>query len=632
MTKICLMCGDTFPDTISFCAKDGSALRAAVVGDHLIGEVFCDRYVVTDLLGEGGMGAVYAARDVRLPQQVAIKVLREQGMADPSTVARFRAEAEAASRINHDRVARVTDFGFMNDGRAYLIMEYVGGKTLKQTVTDRGLLDCAETSRIVTMVAEGLDAAHRLGIIHRDLKPDNVMILDDAGGGVRVKVLDFGIAKVLQSNGESAGRTQTGFVIGTPQWMSPEQILGETLDARSDVYALGLLAYTMLTGRRAFESASAEAEMMARLMSPPRALAELLPSVSWPTGLQELFNRTLSRDVSERPGGALAFAKEFANVAASASTVGATVSSTRAVDAHVVSAGETPSSMQTRAKLAASGASTASRVGSATPIEPGGTSATPSSRTSSPSTTVKRSKAVPVALGVAVMAALAFFAVRQFTSNGRAPTDTVVGAADPSAAATSSRDSVDRGAGSTPTVETPSPTALSGGSSQTTTPKPTSGQRTPDSSLPKDGATGSAARVGAPPAATAVVGDSAKPVPPRSLPSTPGGNPAGANTAPATTAHDELLRLMDVADAELDRKDNSDAIRGIMRKLELLAPRLTAAKDQGNVHFYMAMSHATLGDNTKACASLNQAEPLAVQSKALRDNVQQWHQSLRCFP
>ena len=596
MTKICLMCGDTFPDTISFCAKDGSALRAAVVGDHLIGEVFCDRYVVTDLLGEGGMGAVYAARDVRLPQQVAIKVLREQGMADPSTVARFRQEAEAASRINHDRVARVTDFGFMSDGRAFLVMEFVGGRTLKQFVTDRGPMDVAEVSRIVTMVAEGLDAAHRLGIIHRDLKPDNVMILDDAGGGVRVKVLDFGIAKVLQSNGESAGRTQTGFVIGTPQWMSPEQILGETLDGRSDVYALGLLAYFMLTGRRAFENASAEAEMMARLTSPLRPLAQILPSVSWPVGLQAVFNRTLSRDVNERPSGALAFAKDLAGVAASAftATMGASFEAGRTSNAASLSGVSVHESLV---------------------------------RESSSDNTATRSKVLPIAVGVAAIAALAFFTMRQFTSSENAPTNTVAGANNPRATAepqavASARDSVDRGAGSLPASETPPAVALPGSNSPPPPPRTTGGQSSAPSGVPR----GAVSQLSA-----TAVGESAKPIAPRNTPAAPGGNPDGANAAPPTVAHNELLRLMDLADGELAGND-SGAVRGIIRKLELLAPKLTTATDQGNAHLYTAMSHATLGENTKACVSLNRAEPLAVQSKALRENVQQWHQQLRCSP
>ena len=614
MTKICLMCGDTFPDTISFCAKDGSALRAAVVGDHLIGEVFCDRYVVTDLLGEGGMGAVYAARDVRLPQQVAIKVLREQGMADPSTVARFKQEAEAASRINHDRVARVTDFGFMNDGRAYLVMEYVGGRTLKQVVSDRGPMDASEVSRIVTMVAEGLDAAHRLGIIHRDLKPDNVMILDDAGGGVRVKVLDFGIAKVLQSDGESAGRTQTGFVIGTPQWMSPEQILGETLDGRSDVYALGLLAYTMLTGRRAFESASAEAEMMARLTSLPRPLAELVPSASWPVGLQELLNQTLSRDVNDRPSGALAFAKEFAGVVGAGNMI-TPMTGVRAMDNSLATAESRSSLVQTGVPVAAPGASTVLRSRSATSMDTNPSSTALLSDSSFSNTSPARSKAVPIALGVAVIAALTFFAMRQFSGNGALK---ATGTANVPIAGAPTIES-----GAAAITETPTSGASPAGKLPAATPNARN-QRVPDA----------AARTKLPPGAasgtTTLLIDSAKGATERaSLPGAPASPPS--NQKAATAASIELKHLMDLADIDFADKDLNE-INNRIRRFESLLPELATPTDKGNAHLYIAMSHSALRDNAKACASLSLAKPLASQSSALRDNVEGWQQVLKCFP
>ena len=307
MPKICLMCGASFPDATTFCPTDGSALRAAVQGDDLIGELVAERYLITDLLSQGGMGEVYLASDVRLPQQFAIKVLRQQQTPDQSLIQRFRQEAEAVCRINHDRVARVFDFGFMADDRAYIVMEYVAGKTLRQLVEERGPLDPTDAAKIISMAAEGIDAAHRLGIVHRDLKPENVMILDDAGGGTRVKVLDFGIAK-LQNAEANQGYTQPGFVIGTPAWMSPEQLLGEALDARSDVYSLGLVAFALLTGEHAFTGVSEQAEMMARVTTPPRTLSEVRPQVKWPEELLRLFARTFSRDANDRPATAGQFA------------------------------------------------------------------------------------------------------------------------------------------------------------------------------------------------------------------------------------------------------------------------------------------------------------------------------------
>ena len=312
MPKICLMCGASFPDATTFCPADGSALRAAVQGDDLIGELVAERYLITDLLSQGGMGEVYLASDVRLPQQFAIKVLKQQKSPDPSLIARFRQEAEAVCRINHDRVARVFDFGFMADERAYIVMEYVAGKTLRKLVEERGAIDPVEAAKITLMAAEGIDAAHRLGIVHRDLKPENIMILDDPGGGTRVKVLDFGIAK-LQDAEADRGYTQPGFVIGTPAWMSPEQLLGEPLDARSDVYSLALIAFVLLTGEHAFTGVSEQAEMMARITVPPRTLTEIRPQEQWPADLLRLFERTLSKKPMDRPATASQFATAMLN-------------------------------------------------------------------------------------------------------------------------------------------------------------------------------------------------------------------------------------------------------------------------------------------------------------------------------
>ncbi len=320
MPKICLMCGESFPDTTAFCPKDGSALRATVQGDDLIGELVADRYLITDMISQGGMGAVYLASDVRLPQQFAIKVLKQPQTPDQSLIQRFRQEAEAVCRINHDRVARVFDFGFMADDRAYIVMEYVAGNTLAKLVEERGALDPIEAARIIMMAAEGIDAAHRLGIVHRDLKPENVMILDDPDGGKRVKVLDFGIAK-LKSTDEGQGYTQPGFVIGTPAWMSPEQLLGEPLDVRSDVYSLGLVAFTLLTGEHAFTGHSEQAEMMARITVPPRTLTEIRPDVPWPADLLRLFERTLSKQPNDRPATAGQFGKAMVSAVQSHSKV-----------------------------------------------------------------------------------------------------------------------------------------------------------------------------------------------------------------------------------------------------------------------------------------------------------------------
>jgi serine/threonine-protein kinase len=309
MPKICPVCDATYPDANVFCSADGTSLRAADLQGDFVGTVIADRYLVTDLLGEGGMGTVYLARHVRLPQQAAIKVLRPEQLRDAAALARFNHEAASASRIDHDRVARVYDYGETRDGTAYLAMEFVPGRTLKQLVADGGPLGTRRAAGIIRQVAEGLDAAHRLGIIHRDLKPENVMVVEDPDGTDRVKVLDFGIAKALDHTAGGARLTRTGYVVGTPEFMSPEQLTGAPVDARSDVYALALLAFQCLSGALPFDASTPERAYTAHLLETPLRLDQVRPTVAWPAEVQAVFDSALARDPADRPATAGAFAR-----------------------------------------------------------------------------------------------------------------------------------------------------------------------------------------------------------------------------------------------------------------------------------------------------------------------------------
>ncbi|HEY0928774.1 MAG TPA: serine/threonine-protein kinase [Gemmatimonas sp.] len=311
MPKVCPVCGTNYADTNIFCPADGSTLRAADADGDLIGSVVADRYLVTDLLGEGGMGKVYLARHVRLPLQAAIKVLRPELLRDPASVARFNREAANASSIEHERVARVFDFGETADGLVYLAMEYVNGPTLKSLLAQEGPLNAQRTSVIVRQVADGLDAAHRMGIVHRDLKPDNILVQKDDEGGDKCKVVDFGIAKAIGSNEKESGLTRTGFVVGTPEFMSPEQLLGAVIDHRSDVYALALVAYQCLTLDLPFDGNTPDRGMTARLVAEPRKLSVVRADMQWPAALQSVFDQALDRDPTKRTASAGAFAKAF---------------------------------------------------------------------------------------------------------------------------------------------------------------------------------------------------------------------------------------------------------------------------------------------------------------------------------
>jgi len=310
MPKLCPVCGTTFTDANVFCPKDGSTLRAAELDSDLIGTVVADRYLVTDLLGEGGMGKVYLARHVRLPQQAAIKVLRPAMLRDPDAVARFNREAANASSIEHEHIARVFDYGESTDGTVYLAMEYVPGRTLKKLLATDGPQSPQRTARITQQIGNALDAAHKLGIIHRDLKPDNVMVVESVDSGDKCKVVDFGIAKAVGGDA-GEGLTKTGFVVGTPEFMSPEQLMGEAIDQRSDVYALALLTFQCLTGELPFDSSTPERAMTARLMELPKTLAMVKGDVHWPERVQAVLDGGLARDPLQRYESAGRFAREF---------------------------------------------------------------------------------------------------------------------------------------------------------------------------------------------------------------------------------------------------------------------------------------------------------------------------------
>ena len=311
MPKTCTSCNTTYPDTMVFCPTDGTSLRMDELGGDLIGSVIADRYLVGKLLGEGGMGKVYLATHVRLPQKAAIKVLHLDMVKDAGAVARFNREAANAARIEHDRVARVFDFGETSDGLVYIAMEFVPGKTLRDVLDDDGRMTPVRAANIVYQVAEGLDAAHKLSIVHRDLKPDNILVITDDSGVDRCKVVDFGIAKKTNDTGTQL--TQMGMLVGTPDYMSPEQVLGEQLDGRSDVYALALVAYEMFSGAVAFEGATPERKLTARLIQDPRPLSDVAPEVEWPAALQAAFDHALVREPEGRTPSALEFGDAIVN-------------------------------------------------------------------------------------------------------------------------------------------------------------------------------------------------------------------------------------------------------------------------------------------------------------------------------
>ena len=308
--KICPTCGTEYPLSERFCPRDGTALRGSNTEGDLIGSVVAERYHVLKKLGEGGMGTVYLAEHVKMGRKAALKVMNPGMNTDPDAIARFNREAANASRLNHPNVCGIYDFGETPDGLIYLAMEFVEGESLTSLIAKNGSLPAARAASIIHQAADALALAHDYGIVHRDLKPDNIMIAKGRDGGDLVKVVDFGIAKAATSDAQKV--TRTGLIVGTPEYMSPEQLAGDKLDGRSDIYSLGLVAFNCLTGRLPFPSESAQEAMIMRLTDKPKTLAEMKPDVEWPPELQAVIDKALAVDANDRYQQSAEFGRDIA--------------------------------------------------------------------------------------------------------------------------------------------------------------------------------------------------------------------------------------------------------------------------------------------------------------------------------
>jgi serine/threonine protein kinase len=270
--------------------------RASALTDSLLDA----RYEVGKRLGEGGMSYVYLAKEVTTGETVAIKVLTPKLKEDKSSVERLRREAGLAMRLEHPNVCRILRLGETEDGLIYLVMPYLPGELLSDREVRQGALPLDLGVPLLVEMCKGLQHAHDLHIIHRDLKPENVMLVpDDTGpGGVRAVIMDFGLAKERRQEPEVAKLTATGIVLGTPEFMSPEQIRGKPLDARSDVYALSILGFEMFTGQLPFQGRNAQEMMIARLKGKPKLLREIKPDM--PSRLETVLSKAMALDPAER--------------------------------------------------------------------------------------------------------------------------------------------------------------------------------------------------------------------------------------------------------------------------------------------------------------------------------------------
>ena len=294
MTKKCPRCGREYENANTLCPADGTVLEKAA-DDPLLGQTLADKYRIEELINEGGMGAVYRATHVLMDKTVAVKVLHPALAADDKIVARFSREARAASRISHPHALSVTDFGEDKGGVVFLVMEYLNGQTLKEVIRNESPMPLPRIVEIIRQVCGALEAAHAEGVVHRDLKSDNIMLID-VGGGDWAKVLDFGIAKITEKVGQDPALTAPNLIIGTPQYMSPEQCSqAAEIDSRSDIYSLGVILYELLIGHVPFTGESPTAIMMKHLQEPPPSVLEERKDLPASVG------RVVARAMAKRP-------------------------------------------------------------------------------------------------------------------------------------------------------------------------------------------------------------------------------------------------------------------------------------------------------------------------------------------
>jgi serine/threonine protein kinase len=285
----------------------------------LIGQVLDGRYRIEALLGQGGMGAVFRGHQLAMDRRVAIKVLRPHLVGDGVAARRFAREARGTFKVDSEHAVKVLDFAIADGGTPYMVLEHLDGRTVAAELTVDGPLAPVRALKVAGEICHALAAAHRIGLVHRDIKPDNVMLVRQGADPDVVKVLDFGLARLMEGAGPGvlsrAALTQGDMVFGTPEYMSPEQATGQTLDGRADVYALGATLFEMLTGRPPFEAATPMALLAHQVRSRPPALADVRPglgSLGAYAALDGLVQRCLAKAPAERPASAEALAAELA--------------------------------------------------------------------------------------------------------------------------------------------------------------------------------------------------------------------------------------------------------------------------------------------------------------------------------
>jgi serine/threonine-protein kinase len=335
MTR-CPSCGTQYPDDARFCTKDGTRLigttppagyqrstaphtrndmAVPVTHASLTGKTLEGRYEIVKKIGEGGMSFVYLASDVATRERYAIKVLSAALSQDANAMARLRREASLGMRLAHPNVCHIIRLGETEDGLVYVVMPFVDGEILADRTNRLGRLALPDVAILLRDMAAGLHVAHELKIVHRDLKPENIMVCRRHDGTDYAVVMDFGLAKERKAGAELQKLTATGIILGTPEFMSPEQLRGKPLDARTDIYSLALMTYEMLTGKLPFSGRTQQEMMIARLRSDPTPLRKLRPELEFPDSVERVLAKALARNPEDRYQTSLEFAEAFGDAA-----------------------------------------------------------------------------------------------------------------------------------------------------------------------------------------------------------------------------------------------------------------------------------------------------------------------------
>lgn len=299
--RICVECNRQFTGLYTACPHDGALLRP-IIQDPLIGTVLAGNYEILEVLGQGGMGVVYRGKHSLMERVVAIKMLLSQLISDTNSVKRFQQESKAAARLKHPHIIDVYDFGISPAGQPYIVMEFLEGTPLSDLIKKEGQIGVERSIKIICQACDALDHAHKQGVVHRDLKPSNIVLTQYDEEKDYVKVVDFGVAKLIEvgNNGEGQRLTQAGEVCGSPVYMSPEQCMGQDLDARSDIYSMGIVLYETLTGKLPILGKTMVDTMSKHISEPPVPFNEARPDLYIPERLEWVMLKAMAKDPAQR--------------------------------------------------------------------------------------------------------------------------------------------------------------------------------------------------------------------------------------------------------------------------------------------------------------------------------------------